>query len=59
MKFRQTLMMLVAVIALVQLAGAQSNTTSSKDDKQDQPLRLKADLIQLRAIVGADHRRRD
>src|ERR1041384_1149018 len=48
MKYRQTLLVLIAVIALHQIVGAQSGTTTPK---QDQPVRLSTDLIQVRAVV--------
>src|SRR5436309_15317201 len=48
MKYRQTLLAIIAVIALHQISGAQSSTTPPK---QEQPLRLSTDLIQVRAVV--------
>jgi VWFA-related protein len=48
MKLRQTLLLIIAVIALHQTGGAQSGTPPPK---QEQPLRLSADLIQVRAAV--------
>ena len=49
MKFRQTLLVVIAVIALPQIVGPQSGTTPSP--KQEQPVRLSTDLIQVRAVV--------
>jgi VWFA-related protein len=48
MKYRQTLLVIIAVIALHQIVGAQSGTTPQK---QEPPLRLSTDLIQVRAVV--------
>jgi len=50
MKFRQMLLIITAVMALHEIAGAQSSPTTPTG-KQDQPLRLSTDLIQVRAVV--------
>jgi VWFA-related protein len=51
MKLRQTLLFIIAVMSLHQIVGAQSGTTPSPTNKQEQTLRLSADLIQVRAVV--------
>jgi VWFA-related protein len=51
MKLKQMLLVIIVVLTLHQIGGAQSGTTPSPTGKQEQTLRLSADLIQVRAVV--------
>ena len=57
MKYRQPLLVIIAVIALHQVVGAQSGAPAPPAPKPDQTVRLSAGLIQVRAVVTDKHGR--